>query len=68
MNEGPVRIIVKRNGPILVQGGVELVDQDGVALESPLAKTPGTMKLCACGQSATKPFCDGSHRPRAPLG
>ena len=55
------RIIVKRNGPILVQGEVELVDQDGKALTPPPAKTPGTFKLCTCRQSGTHPFCDGTH-------
>jgi len=56
-----VRITIKRNGPIVVQGEVDLVDQDGAAIAVPPAKTPGTMKLCSCGRSATLPFCDGSH-------
>lgn len=60
-----VRITVKRNGPILVNGEVELVDQDGNTLTPPPAKTPGTFKLCTCTRSATPPFCDGSHNKPA---
>jgi CDGSH-type Zn-finger protein len=55
------RIIIKLNGPILVQGDVELLDQDGNVLVPPPAKTPGTFKLCKCGRSGTKPFCDATH-------
>ena len=62
-----VRITIKRNGPILVNGEVELVDQDGNTVTPPLAKTPGTFKLCTCTHSATLPFCDGSHnKPATP--
>jgi CDGSH-type Zn-finger protein len=60
-----VRITIKRNGPILVTGDVELVDQDGVSLTPPPAKTPGTFKLCTCTGSATLPFCDGTHNKPA---
>jgi CDGSH-type Zn-finger protein len=60
------RIIIKRNGPVLVSGEVELVDQDGNTLTPPPAKTPGTFKLCACTRSATLPFCDGSHNKPTP--
>lgn len=55
------RIIIKKNGPILVQGEVELVDQEGNPISPPPAKTPGTFKLCSCGNSDTRPFCDGTH-------
>lgn len=52
-----VRIKVRENGPYLVTGAVTLVDADG---------NPYTVEenfvLCRCGRSATKPFCDGSHR------
>ena len=60
-----VRITVKRHGPILVSGEVELVDQDGNPLTPPPAKAPGTFKLCTCTQSATLPFCDGTHNQPA---
>ena len=51
-----IRITVVDNGPLQVKGAIELVDQDGNAYE-----TRRTVFLCRCGQSATKPFCDGSH-------
>lgn len=50
------RITVVENGPLQVKGNVELVDHDG----NPYV-TRRTVFLCRCGQSATKPFCDGSH-------
>jgi CDGSH-type Zn-finger protein len=62
-----VRITLKRNGPILVNGEVELVDQDGNPVTPPPAKTPGTFKLCTCARSGTLPFCDGAHN-RPPQG
>jgi CDGSH-type Zn-finger protein len=47
-----------RDGPLIVRGDVRLVDQDGVEID------PGrrTIALCRCGQSAIKPFCDGTHK------
>jgi len=50
------RLIVTHNGPYHLEGEAELVDHLGasIAFESPA-------KLCRCGRSATKPFCDDSH-------
>jgi CDGSH-type Zn-finger protein len=57
--EGPaVEITVCPRGPLLVRGEVELVDGDGGRIE----QTRSTLALCRCGSSATKPFCDGSHK------
>ena len=56
---GDSRIIVRNNGPLRIEGdNIVLTDQDG--------KTFGlagrtVVSLCRCGQSANKPFCDGSH-------
>lgn len=50
------RITVVENGPLQVKGDIELVDHDGNAYQ-----TRRTVFLCRCGQSASKPFCDGSH-------
>jgi CDGSH-type Zn-finger protein len=47
-----------RNGPYLIRGDFELVDQDGN--EIPL--TRGTIALCRCGRSRMRPFCDGTHK------
>ena len=43
-------------GPIWVRGGIEIVGADGVAYE-----VRNRVKLCRCGASKNKPFCDGSH-------
>jgi CDGSH iron-sulfur domain-containing protein 3 len=52
-----VVIKVRTNGPYLVTGTVRLVDADG----NPYTTTENFV-LCRCGGSATKPFCDGSHK------
>ena len=52
-----VRIRTIKNGPYQVRGEVELVDPKGAAFK--LEETE--IYLCRCGQSATKPFCDGTH-------
>lgn len=59
VSENPaVEIKVRDNGPYKVTGPVRLVDVDGTAWELPA----GPIVLCRCGQSTTKPFCDGTHR------
>ena len=52
-----VRIKPLKNGPLEVSGQVVMVDQTGDA--KPAGEDP--IYLCRCGQSANKPFCDGSH-------
>lgn len=51
-----VVITVRRNGPLLVKGPIELRDADGTLYE-----TQGNVALCRCGASTKKPFCDGTH-------
>ena len=53
-----VTIHVKPNGPLLVMGLGALVDPTGATVKLPDGKPTA---LCRCGQSAMKPFCDGSH-------
>jgi len=54
-----IRIRLRRNGPYVIESdGVTVVDWDGVERES--GRQP--VALCRCGASATKPFCDGSHK------
>jgi len=47
------------NGPLLVRGDFQLLDEDGLELDPQRA----TIALCRCGRSTSKPFCDGSHVP-----
>ncbi len=52
-----VKITVKKDGPLLVTGEVELRDHEGNLI--PIAKQP--FALCRCRASENKPFCDGAH-------
>ena len=54
-----VIIRVRPNGPLLIEGAVKVVDANGNAFPTNPAKP--NIALCRCGQSASKPFCDGSH-------
>ncbi len=53
------KITVRANGPLRVEGeGIEILDPEG----RPYGLGGRTaVSLCRCGQSANKPFCDGSH-------
>jgi CDGSH-type Zn-finger protein len=54
-----VKVIARNNGPLRIEGeGFTVHDQEG--------RTYGlagrtVVSFCRCGQSANKPFCDGSH-------
>ena len=50
------KIEVLPNGPLLVHGTLQVVDQAGNT-ETKNAKTA----FCRCGASGHKPYCDGSH-------
>ncbi len=53
---GALRITPRPNGPLLVEGNLTLTTGHG------LATWTGTrVALCRCGESANKPFCDGTH-------
>jgi CDGSH-type Zn-finger protein len=54
----PVTMQVRNNGPLLVDGPFRLVDADGTDYPVPAGKQ---VKLCRCGASTRKPFCDGTH-------
>ena len=56
----PQAIRCRENGPLVVQGTVVVVDHLGQPF--PLPTNKPNVALCRCGQSATKPFCDGSHK------
>jgi CDGSH-type Zn-finger protein len=46
------------DGPLLVRGDFALKTLQGKAIDPGRA----TIALCRCGKSATKPFCDGTHK------
>ena len=56
---GDVEIKVRENGPYKVTGRVRIVDAEGREFVLPEGSS---IVLCRCGHSATKPFCDKSHR------
>lgn len=51
-------ITAYRDGPYLVRGSVQLVDQDG----NELGVESRVFALCRCGRSMARPFCDGTHK------
>jgi len=54
-----IRITPLNNGPLRVEGDFQICDPSGAAYG--LAGRTA-ISLCRCGQSANKPFCDGSHK------
>ena len=52
-----VTIQTLKNGPLLVNGVVDLKDAQG----NPIPVKDKTIALCRCGGSLKKPFCDGAH-------
>ena len=54
------RIVVTDEGPVLVEGPVEVVMEDGSTVRS----ERGVVALCTCRRSRTAPFCDTSHRTK----
>ena len=68
--EEEIKIEVTKNGPYIVSGKVPvfeqiiIVDKEGIPVEWRKGKEyPAREKcgLCRCGQTANKPYCDGSH-------
>ena len=52
----PAAIVVSKNGPYLITGGIVLEDEEqgeGASTEH--------YAICRCGKSENKPFCDGTH-------
>jgi CDGSH-type Zn-finger protein len=56
----PVKIACRPNGPYLIEeaGDVEVYDAAGNKIDT---SARPRIALCRCGQSAGKPFCDGTH-------
>ena len=69
--ENKPRIKIEDQGPYIVSGTVKLarrtriVNSEGEAVEwksgEDYPPESGTFRLCRCGNSKTKPFCDDSH-------
>jgi CDGSH-type Zn-finger protein len=66
----PPRITITRNGPYRVTGAIPLAkqtietDSEGQSREwqaGPGIEVTDVYRLCRCGQSANKPFCDETH-------
>jgi CDGSH-type Zn-finger protein len=55
-----VTIRCRENGPLVVEGPIKVIDHQGNAFVLPTNKP--TVALCRCGQSANRPFCDGTHK------
>lgn len=54
---GPLKIRMRPDGPLLIDGPVMVSSADGSA-----TLVVGGGALCRCGSSQRKPFCDGAHR------
>lgn len=53
------KLILKlmENGPILIEGTYEVISIANQAVSS-----SKNVAMCRCGQTSTKPFCDGTHK------
>ncbi|MEU5400237.1 CDGSH iron-sulfur domain-containing protein [Streptomyces sp. NPDC005963] len=56
----PPRVTLTKDGPLLVEGPVEVVLDDGTTAVSDRF----TVALCVCRRSRSFPWCDTSHRRR----
>ena len=58
-----ITIKVAKTGPLVISPEeaeqVTIVDAEGNTI--PFNKPGKPLKLCRCGASTTKPFCDGTH-------
>ncbi|WP_462137423.1 CDGSH iron-sulfur domain-containing protein [Candidatus Mycalebacterium sp.] len=50
-------IQILKDGPIIVSGDFEVLDSNGNKIEC-----GDKSALCRCGESSSKPFCDGTHK------
>ncbi|WP_374225528.1 CDGSH iron-sulfur domain-containing protein [Streptomyces sp. Vc74B-19] len=57
----PRRVTMRRKGPMLVEGPVEVELEDGSVVSSDRFR----VALCTCRRSRRYPWCDTSHRDRA---
>lgn len=55
--DAPLRIRLRRDGPLKLDGPCEVRAPDGTLL-----MRGDEAALCRCGQSGKRPFCDGTHK------
>jgi CDGSH-type Zn-finger protein len=55
--DGELRISGIENGPLKVEGNLEIVGGSGRRVN-----TTTKSFMCRCGQSSNKPYCDGTHK------
>ncbi len=53
-----MKVTIIENGPIIL----DTEDQVSITAGGATEIKKGPLFLCRCGKSATKPFCDSSHR------
>lgn len=53
-----VKVSVRNNGPLRIEGEISLTDQEGRVFG---LGGRSAISLCRCGHSQNKPFCDGAH-------
>ena len=56
VRDGTLAIDPERNGPLQVRGNLEITSGTGRVVARVV-----TARLCRCGASNSKPFCDGTH-------
>jgi CDGSH-type Zn-finger protein len=52
-----MKVTIVENGPIIFKTDGQFSCRVGDTSET----KSGSLALCRCGQSSTKPYCDGSH-------
>jgi CDGSH-type Zn-finger protein len=69
-DSGSKKIVISKDGPYVVSAGIpltmEIIEPNAEGLSwnwkrTKTFQTDGEYKLCRCGQSKNKPFCDGLH-------
>jgi CDGSH-type Zn-finger protein/uncharacterized Fe-S cluster protein YjdI len=56
VRDGPLEVAPEANGPLVVSGNLEICSGTGRVIDRVTR-----VRLCRCGGSRTKPFCDNTH-------
>jgi CDGSH-type Zn-finger protein/uncharacterized Fe-S cluster protein YjdI len=59
--DGALQVTPLRNGPLQVRGNLEITSGTGRTIAKIGLPNADEARLCRCGHSRRKPFCDGSH-------